>query len=237
MAANRRKCKHLSLKLPAAGFMLNDEPMCESIPAPVKTPDLFIHVVSFTTGESSPSLQRLWCLALAIREIVRASVAIVAAFFVSGQVQALASPPPLIGQSYANDTDGDGIEDQLFARCAVVAGQVVITPAHSEFFALHQLFDLRGGRADFQGADHPAPKLKHSKISGRNHPPLQSDFLLRLEWAVAVGTAAGTAGRSRWDVGFGGEAKIAQAHLIWPPARTPRAPGLESGFRRQRKWF
>lgn len=78
-------------------------------------------------------------LPLAIREIVRASVAIVAAFFVSGQAQALASPPPLIGQSYANDTDGDGIEDQLLARCAVVAGQVVGNSGAQRVFALHQL--------------------------------------------------------------------------------------------------
>lgn len=63
-----------------------------------------------------------------------------------GGVPALARelPPqpavaPLIGLSYANDPDGDGVEDQLLARCAAAAVQTAIGTESLRSLALNQL--------------------------------------------------------------------------------------------------
>lgn len=80
-------------------------------------------------------------LPFVVREIVRVVLLISAFLFFCCKVQALERPTvaPLIGTSYANDVDGDGIEDQLLARCATAAVQSATGAGSLRAFALSQL--------------------------------------------------------------------------------------------------
>jgi PKD repeat protein len=80
-------------------------------------------------------------LPFVVREIVRVVLVVFAVSILCGKVRALGQPTvvPLIGTSYANDGDGDGIEDQLRARCAAAAVQTAIGAGPLRAFALSQL--------------------------------------------------------------------------------------------------
>ncbi len=79
-----------------------------------------------------------------VGEIARVVLVLFVGFLWHGWAQALESPPqptvaPLIGKSYANDADGDGIEDQLAARRLTAAAQTTVGSGLQRALAINQL--------------------------------------------------------------------------------------------------